>query len=84
MQSKRGMKWKTSNFLLNGQNTLSKGFPSFWWYDWSYDFILKFSKLIFQWETKFSLGILCSKPILSTLYRDQTLEIYSGRIRGKP
>ena len=37
-------------------------FPTFQWYDLSYDFILKFSKLIFQWETKFSLGILCSKP----------------------
>ena len=44
---------------------------------------LKLSRLIFKWETKFSLGILWSNPISSTLFRGQTLEIYSGRIRGK-
>ena len=45
-------------------NPYFKSFPTFWWYDLSYDFILKFSKLILQWETNFSLCILCSKPYL--------------------
>ena len=45
---------------------------------------LQFSWLIFKWETKFSLGILWPNPISSTLFRDYTLEIYSGHIRGKP
>ena len=34
-------------------------------------------------KTKVILGILCSNPILSTLFRDKTLEIYSGLIRQK-
>ena len=37
-------------------------FFTFWWYELSYDFILKFSRLISQWETKFILVMLCSKP----------------------
>ena len=45
--------------------------------------ILRFSRLILQWETKVTLGILCSNPILSNLFRDKTLEIYSGLIRQK-
>jgi hypothetical protein len=45
-------------------------------------FFLKLSSLICKWETKFTLGILWSNPISSTLFRDQTLEIYSGHIRG--
>ena len=52
-------------------------FSTFLWYVWSYDFFLKFSRLIFKWETKFSLGILWPNPISSTLFRDQTLEIYT-------
>ena len=43
------------------------GFPTFWfshfwWYDLSHDFILKIPRLIFHWETKVTLCILCSKP----------------------
>ena len=52
-------------------------FSTFWWYVWLYDFILKFSWLIFEWETKFSLGILWPKPISSRTR-------YSGHIRGHP
>ena len=37
-------------------------FPTFWLYRLSNDFILKFSWLIFKWETKFSLVILWPKP----------------------
>ena len=44
------------------------------------NFFLKFSMLTFTCETKFSLGTLWSNPILSTLFREQTLEVYSGRI----
>jgi hypothetical protein len=59
-----------------------KGFSTFLWDVWSYDIFLKFSRLIFKWETKFSLGILWSNPISSTLFGDQTLEIYFAR-KGK-
>ena len=34
----------------------------FCWYVWSYDFIHRFSRLIFQWATKVTLGNLCSNP----------------------
>ena len=34
--------------MLNGQNPLFQSFPTFWWYNLSNDFILKFSKQIFQ------------------------------------
>ena len=63
-------KWKNPNVLLIGQNTYFRVFPTFWWYDLSNDFIHKFSKQIFQWKTKSSLGILLPNPISSTLFRD--------------
>jgi hypothetical protein len=53
---------KTLISLLNWQNLLFKSFPTFWWYGLSFDFIPKFSRLILQWKTKVTLGILCSKP----------------------
>ena len=46
----------SANFRLQ---YLILGFLTFWWYDWSYDFILKFSRLICQSQTKvFVLKIL--------------------------
>ena len=47
-----------------------RGFPTFWWYNLSNDFILKFSKQMFQWKTKFNIGILWPNPISSTLFRE--------------
>ena len=52
----------TMDWRKNGQNTLFWSFPTFLLHDWSYDFVLKVSRLIFQWETKVTLGIFYAKP----------------------
>jgi hypothetical protein len=57
---------KTLISCLMGKIPYFGVFPTFWWYHLSNDFILKFSKQIFQWKTKFSLGILWPNPISST------------------
>ena len=57
-------KWKNLNFLLNGQYLLLEFSHFLLLFDGiicQNDFILKGSELIFQWKTKFSLGILWSK-----------------------
>ena len=75
-------KWK--NFLLNRQNSLFQSFPTLQWHDLSYDFILKIHTVIFNGKQNLVLVFCVQNTISSTLFRDQTLEIYSGRIRGKP
>ena len=50
-------KWVRADFLL--VNVPQFPWPMSWYY-WSYDYILNFFRLIFQCETKVTLGILCS------------------------
>jgi hypothetical protein len=59
---------KTLISCLMGKIPYFGVFPTFWWYNLSNNFILKFSKQIFQWKTIFSLGILWPNPISSTLF----------------
>ena len=56
-------------------------FSTFWWYVWSFDFILKFLRLILQWETKYIISILCSTPYFKHFF--EILGLSSPNIRQK-
>ena len=59
---------KTLIFLLNGQNPLFQSFSTFGWYDWSYNFILKFTRFIFQLKQKLIWVFYDQNPISSTFF----------------
>ena len=61
-------KWEILNFSLNGQNPLFQSFPTFWWYDWSYNLILKISRFIFQRKQKLIWVFYDQNPISSTFF----------------
>ena len=85
MENYTTKKWENSKIRDFAHYARNYGFFTFfhffgvWLIIW---FFLKFFRLIFRWETTFSLDILYPNPISSALFRDYTLETYSGRIRG--